>query len=119
MEFDESRHQCGDLKEQVVITERRNNLLTAEVEELREVAEQTDRMRKVAEHELLESSERVNLLHTQVRVTSACIWNNIMIFDNTMIVRFHELLLILTEHSSVEPQKEVRERSVRVVWGGR
>ncbi|XP_056589340.1 myosin-7 isoform X2 [Triplophysa dalaica] len=65
VEFDESRHQCGDLKEQVVITERRNNLLTAEVEELREVVEQTDRMRKVAEHELLESSERVNLLHTQ------------------------------------------------------
>ncbi|KAI7794010.1 putative myosin-7-like, partial [Triplophysa rosa] len=65
VELDESRHQCGDLKEQVVVTERRNNLLTAEVEELREVAEQTERMRKVAEHELLESSERLNLLHTQ------------------------------------------------------
>lgn len=66
VELDESRHQCDDLKEQVTLTDRRNVLLTAEVEELREVVEQTDRMRKVAEHELLESSERVNLLHTQV-----------------------------------------------------
>lgn len=68
MDLDDSRHQCDELKEQVTLTERRNNLLTAEVEELREVVEQTDRMRKVAEHELLESSERVNLLHTQVSV---------------------------------------------------
>lgn len=67
VELDESIHQCDDLKEQVAITERRNTLLTAEVEELRGVVEQTDRMRKVAEHELLESSERVNLLHAQVR----------------------------------------------------
>uniref|UniRef100_A0A673M080 Myosin-7-like n=1 Tax=Sinocyclocheilus rhinocerous TaxID=307959 RepID=A0A673M080_9TELE len=65
LEFDESIHQCEDLKEQVTVTERRNTLLTAEVEELRGVVEQTDRMRKVAEHELLESTERVNLLHAQ------------------------------------------------------
>ncbi|XP_051947235.1 myosin-7 isoform X1 [Xyrauchen texanus] len=64
-ELDESMHQCEDLKEQVLVTERRNNLLAAEVEELRGVVEQTDRIRKVAEHELLESSERVNLLHVQ------------------------------------------------------
>ncbi|TRZ01924.1 hypothetical protein DNTS_012380 [Danionella cerebrum] len=65
VELDGSLHQCEELKEQVVVTERRNTLLTSELEELRAVVEQTDRMRKVAEHELLESSERVNLLHAQ------------------------------------------------------
>uniref|UniRef100_A0A673IGF1 Myosin-7-like n=1 Tax=Sinocyclocheilus rhinocerous TaxID=307959 RepID=A0A673IGF1_9TELE len=65
LELDESIHQCEDLKEQVTVTERRNTLLTAELEELRGVMEQTDHMRKVAEHELLESTERVNLLHAQ------------------------------------------------------
>uniref|UniRef100_A0A8C2I287 Myosin, heavy chain 7B, cardiac muscle, beta b n=1 Tax=Cyprinus carpio TaxID=7962 RepID=A0A8C2I287_CYPCA len=65
LELDEFIHQCEDLKEQVMVTERRNTLLTAELEELRVVVEQTDRMRKVAEHELLESTERVNLLHAQ------------------------------------------------------
>lgn len=74
VELDESIHQCDDLKEQVTITERRNTLLTAELEELRGVVEQTDRMRKVAEHELLESSERVNLLHAQVRQNNETIY---------------------------------------------
>lgn len=48
------------------MTERRNNLLTAEVEKLRAMLEQNDRSRKQAEHELLEATERVNLLHSQV-----------------------------------------------------
>jgi len=48
------------------VTERRNGLLAAEVEELRVLLEQNDRTRKLAEQELLECSERVNLLHTQV-----------------------------------------------------
>ncbi|XP_010075571.1 PREDICTED: myosin-8, partial [Pterocles gutturalis] len=41
------------------------NLLQAEVEELRVALEQTERSRKVAEQELLDASERVQLLHTQ------------------------------------------------------
>lgn len=52
------------------MTERRNNLLAAEVEELRSLLEQNDRARKLAEHELLEATERVNLLHSQVEMTS-------------------------------------------------
>ena len=47
--------------------ERRANLLQAEVEELRATLEQTERARKLAEQELLDSNERVQLLHTQVR----------------------------------------------------
>ncbi|XP_036388524.1 myosin-7-like [Megalops cyprinoides] len=65
VELDERIHQNEDLKEQMAVTERRNTLLAAEVEELRSVLEQTDRGRKLAEHELLEMTERVNLLHSQ------------------------------------------------------
>lgn len=64
--MDETTHKNEELKEQVAVTERRNNLLTAEVEELRAMLEQNDRSRKLAEHELLEATERVNLLHSQV-----------------------------------------------------
>lgn len=46
--------------------ERRNNLLQAELEELRAMVEQTERSRKLAEQELIETSERVQLLHSQV-----------------------------------------------------
>ena len=46
--------------------ERRASLLQAEVEELRATLEQTERSRKIAEQELLDASERVQLLHTQV-----------------------------------------------------
>ena len=49
--------------------ERRNNLLQAELDELRSLVEQTERGRKLAEQELLDVSERVQLLHSQVRYT--------------------------------------------------
>ncbi|XP_077581880.1 myosin, heavy chain 7B, cardiac muscle, beta a [Stigmatopora nigra] len=65
LELDETVHRNEEFKEQVTMTERRNNLLAAEVEELRVLLEQTDRSRKMAENELLEASERVNLLHSQ------------------------------------------------------
>ncbi|XP_069013375.1 myosin, heavy chain 7B, cardiac muscle, beta a [Embiotoca jacksoni] len=65
LELDGTIHQNEELKEQVAVTERRNNLLAAEVEELRALLEQNDRARKLAEHELLEATERVNLLHSQ------------------------------------------------------
>uniref|UniRef100_A0A7N8YBQ4 Myosin-7B n=1 Tax=Mastacembelus armatus TaxID=205130 RepID=A0A7N8YBQ4_9TELE len=65
LELDETAHQNEELKEQVAVTERRNNLLAAELEELRTLLEQNDRTRKLAEHELLEATERVNLLHSQ------------------------------------------------------
>lgn len=66
MELDETVHQNEELKEQMLVTDRRNNLLAAEVEELKAMLEQNDRARKLAEHELLEATERVNLLHSQV-----------------------------------------------------
>ncbi|XP_074703621.1 myosin heavy chain, skeletal muscle, adult-like [Strix aluco] len=63
--LDDALRTQEDLKEQVAMVERRANLLQAEVEELRAALEQTERSRKVAEQELLDASERVQLLHTQ------------------------------------------------------
>ncbi|XP_035268439.1 myosin-7-like [Anguilla anguilla] len=65
LHLDESLRANDDLKENIAIVERRNNLLQAELEELRSMVEQTERGRKLAEQELLDVSERVQLLHSQ------------------------------------------------------
>nr|XP_015194646.1 PREDICTED: myosin-7-like [Lepisosteus oculatus] len=65
LQLDDSLRVNDDLKENIAIVERRNNLLQAELEELRSVVEQTERARKLAEQELLDVSERVQLLHSQ------------------------------------------------------
>ncbi|XP_077773023.1 myosin-7 isoform X1 [Podarcis muralis] len=65
IQLDDAVRANEDLKENIAIVERRNNLLQAELEELRAVVEQTERARKLAEQELIETSERVQLLHTQ------------------------------------------------------
>ena len=67
LQLDDAVRANDDLKENIAIVERRNNLLQAELEELRAVVEQTERSRKLAEQELIETSERVQLLHSQVR----------------------------------------------------
>ncbi|EAW90003.1 myosin heavy chain 2 [Homo sapiens] len=63
--LDDALRSQEDLKEQLAMVERRANLLQAEIEELRATLEQTERSRKIAEQELLDASERVQLLHTQ------------------------------------------------------
>uniref|UniRef100_A0A8D0CZ22 Myosin-7 n=1 Tax=Sander lucioperca TaxID=283035 RepID=A0A8D0CZ22_SANLU len=65
LQLDDSLRSNDDLKENNAIVERRNNLLQAEVEELRSALEQTERGRKLAEQELLDVNERVQLLHSQ------------------------------------------------------
>ncbi|NXB89636.1 MYH7 protein, partial [Vidua chalybeata] len=65
IELDDTQRHNDDLKEQAGALERRNNLLVAEVEELRAALEQAERSRKLAEQELLETTERVTLLHSQ------------------------------------------------------
>ncbi|XP_062362371.1 myosin-1B-like isoform X3 [Cinclus cinclus] len=65
LHLDDAVRAQDDLKEQVAMVERRANLLQAEVEELRAALEQTERSRKMAEQELLDASERVQLLHSQ------------------------------------------------------
>nr|XP_043879480.1 myosin heavy chain, fast skeletal muscle-like [Solea senegalensis] len=65
LHLDEAIRSQEDMKEQVAMVERRNNLMLAEIEELRAALEQTERGRKVAETELVDASERVGLLHSQ------------------------------------------------------
>uniref|UniRef100_A0AAX7UH88 Myosin, heavy chain b n=1 Tax=Astatotilapia calliptera TaxID=8154 RepID=A0AAX7UH88_ASTCA len=65
LHLDEAIRSQEDMKEQVAMVERRNNLMQAEIEELRAALEQTERGRKIAEQELVDASERVGLLHSQ------------------------------------------------------
>uniref|UniRef100_A0AAY4A0E9 Myosin heavy chain n=1 Tax=Denticeps clupeoides TaxID=299321 RepID=A0AAY4A0E9_9TELE len=65
LHLDEAVRGQEDMKEQVAMVERRNNLMLSEIEELRAALEQTERGRKVAEQELVDASERVGLLHSQ------------------------------------------------------
>uniref|UniRef100_A0A8C2B5D9 Uncharacterized protein n=1 Tax=Cyprinus carpio TaxID=7962 RepID=A0A8C2B5D9_CYPCA len=65
LHLDDALRGQEDMKEQVAMVERRNNLMQAEIEELRAALEQTERGRKVAEQELVDASERVGLLHSQ------------------------------------------------------
>ncbi|XP_049892856.1 myosin heavy chain, fast skeletal muscle-like [Epinephelus moara] len=65
LHLDEAIRGQEEMREQVSMVERRNNLMLAEIEELRAALEQTERSRKVAEQELIDASERVGLLHSQ------------------------------------------------------
>uniref|UniRef100_A0A8C5BZF5 Myosin heavy chain, fast skeletal muscle-like n=1 Tax=Gadus morhua TaxID=8049 RepID=A0A8C5BZF5_GADMO len=65
LHLDDALRGEADMREQVAMVERRNNLIMAEIEELRAALEQTERGRKVAEQELVDASERVGLLHSQ------------------------------------------------------
>uniref|UniRef100_A0A4W5N902 Myosin heavy chain 6 n=1 Tax=Hucho hucho TaxID=62062 RepID=A0A4W5N902_9TELE len=65
LQLDDALRSNDDLKENIAIVERRNNLMQAELDELRALVEQTERGRKLAEQELLDVSERVQLLHSQ------------------------------------------------------
>ncbi|KAF1507271.1 Myosin-4, partial [Eudyptula minor] len=65
LHLDDALRENDDLKEQLAMVERRNNLMTTEMEEMRAAMEQTERARKVSEQELTDASERVQLLHSQ------------------------------------------------------
>ncbi|MGH0158243.1 UNVERIFIED_CONTAM: hypothetical protein FKN15_035092 [Acipenser sinensis] len=65
LHLDDALRGQEDMKEQLAMVERRNTLMQAEIEEMRVALEQTERGRKVAEQELLDASERVQLLHSQ------------------------------------------------------
>ncbi|KAM9791572.1 myosin-1-like isoform 2-T2 [Syngnathus typhle] len=65
LQLDDSVRANDDLKENIAIVERLNNLIQTELEELRAALEQTERSHKLAEQELLDVSERVQLLHSQ------------------------------------------------------
>ena len=112
------------------MTERRNGLLLAEVEELRALLEQSERARKLAEQELHDCSERVNLLHAQVRQGQAgrCGERG---GGGDRVTEAHSKSLVETEggtnswsvlfppeHRADQPEEEAGERSDPAVWGG-
>ncbi|XP_078081536.1 myosin-4-like [Mustelus asterias] len=65
LHLDDAVRSQEDLKEQLAMVERRSGLQQAEIEEMRAALEQTDRSRKLAEQELVDVTERVQLLHSQ------------------------------------------------------
>uniref|UniRef100_A0A8B9IIH0 Myosin heavy chain 2 n=1 Tax=Anser cygnoides TaxID=8845 RepID=A0A8B9IIH0_ANSCY len=65
LHLDDALRENNDLKEQLAMVEHRNNLMTTELEEMRAALEQTERVRKVSEQELIDASERVQILHSQ------------------------------------------------------
>ncbi|XP_059236374.1 myosin-13 isoform X3 [Mustela nigripes] len=65
LHLDEALRSNEDLKEQLAIVERRNGLLLEELEEMKVALEQTERTRRLSEQELLDASDRVQLLHSQ------------------------------------------------------
>lgn len=67
MDLEDKVQLTNQLREQIVLLERRCTLMTAEEEELRGILEQTDRVRRTAEQELVEVTERAHLLASQVR----------------------------------------------------
>lgn len=67
VELEDKVQVTNQLREQIVLLDRRCSLLTAEEVEMRNILEQTDRSRKMAEHELVELTEKFNLLTMQVR----------------------------------------------------
>ncbi len=85
LHLDEALRGQEDMKEQVAMVERRNNLMQAEIEELRAALEQTERGRKVAEQELIDASERVGLLHSQVQKNYT--WSKFRLHDNQVLVK--------------------------------
>uniref|UniRef100_A0A2K5LDX3 Myosin heavy chain 13 n=2 Tax=Cercocebus atys TaxID=9531 RepID=A0A2K5LDX3_CERAT len=65
LHLDDALRSNDDLKEQLAIVERRNGLLLEELEEMKVALEQTERTRRLSEQELLDASDRVQLLHSQ------------------------------------------------------
>lgn len=114
--LDDAVRVNDDLKENIAIVERRNNLLQAELEELRAVVEQTERSRKLAEQELIETSERVQLLHSQVSGSPGCSWGEAPA-GRSQWVRFgnHSWMLCSpwsSEHQPHQPEEKDGRRPV-------
>ncbi|XP_002935256.2 myosin-4 isoform X1 [Xenopus tropicalis] len=64
LQLDNKERIESDLKEQIAVLERRTALQLAEIEEIRAALEMLDRSCKVAEQELADSSERLQLLRS-------------------------------------------------------
>uniref|UniRef100_A0A8D2N803 Myosin-7B n=1 Tax=Zonotrichia albicollis TaxID=44394 RepID=A0A8D2N803_ZONAL len=102
LHLDDAVRAQDDLKEQVAMVERRANLLQAEVEELRAALEQTERSRKLAEQELLDATERVQLLHSQVVCFNTSLFNTKKKLETDMAQLQTEIEDVTNEAKSAE-----------------
>ncbi|NWU95412.1 MYH1B protein, partial [Upupa epops] len=78
LHLDNALRTQEDLKKQVAIMEHRAHLLQTEAEELRTALDQMEQSRKAVEQELMDVTERVQLLHTQACFAKI---NNTRIFN--------------------------------------
>ncbi|CAN9515320.1 unnamed protein product [Ophioblennius macclurei] len=65
VDLEDKLQLSNQLREQITLLDRRCSLMTTEEEELRVFLEQSDRARRMAEHELVEVAERAEYLNTQ------------------------------------------------------
>uniref|UniRef100_A0A8C2THI0 Myosin-3-like n=1 Tax=Coturnix japonica TaxID=93934 RepID=A0A8C2THI0_COTJA len=65
LHLDDALRENDNLKEQLAVVERRNNLMMTELEQMRAALEQTERARKISEQELTDACERAQILHSQ------------------------------------------------------
>ncbi|NWT75580.1 MYH4 protein, partial [Prunella himalayana] len=93
LHLDDALRENDDLKEQLAIVERRNSLMTTEMEEMRAAMEQTERARRVSEQELTDASERVQLLHSQ----------------NTSLINTKKRLEVDITHLQTEVEDSIQE----------
>lgn len=110
IQLDDALRANEDLKENFAIVERRSALLQAELEELSGVVEQTERGRKLAEQELIEASERVQLLHSQVNTSGhvpSCPFPALLVFSVGALIA-DPSGLSFAEHQPHQPQEEDR-----------
>lgn len=108
---DEEQRLSAELREQAQALERRGTLLATELEELRAVLEQGERSRRLAEQELLEATERLNLLHSQVRTETQGVCGG-------AACRLTLRLRCPPEHRPPEPEKEARGGLGAAEWRG-
>ncbi|NXJ22811.1 MYH1B protein, partial [Dicrurus megarhynchus] len=109
--LDDALRTQDDLKEQVAMVERRANLLQAEVEELRAALEQTERSRKLAEQELLDATERAQLLHSQ----NASLFNTKKKLETDMAQIQTEIEDVTNEAKNAEERAKKAMTDVRIL----
>ena len=103
--IDEEERLGEGVRENYAISNRRAEILCAEIEESRANLEQIERARKVAETELVESRDRANLLHQQ---------NNVFINQKRKYER--ELQVISDEvEEALNEAKNAKDKAVKAV----
>ncbi|RXM31511.1 Myosin heavy chain, fast skeletal muscle [Acipenser ruthenus] len=98
MHLDDAMRSSEDIKEQYAMVEHRSYLMQAEIEEMRAALEETERGRKIAEQELVDARECVQLLHSQ----NTCLINGRKRFESDLCQLQGEIEDIIQEARNAE-----------------